>query len=558
METVNNQPVRDHFDKLTIEDGQLVIRNLPPGDFVLAQGDFETTDIRISSGIQTGGLLVSKTRILPLHSPRNPTVATATAENEQLKIQLRDFGPDTRVSVIGKRYRHEDWSAGSGLYPFAPPVPDSLSPGFLACGFLTERRLSDEMRYILDRRSAKTFPGSMLPRPGLLLNRWTEEDLDQGVASDVWTAKKDRASGEPRQRIRKTNGRPTKRDGSSGSELPAVCDFLEMPAAVKFNLTPEADGTLTLPLGDFTGSQFLEITATDAFADDTLILPLPASDTPLRDRRIARPLDPKAHHLATRSAAVLKKGATASIENLLDADWRAFTTLTEAHQFLYGMTADDRVREFVFLTEWPTFDEARKLDLLSQHACHELHLFLARKDKPFFEKHVKPLLAQKPEPQFIDDYLLGRDLKPYLRPYAWQRLNAAEKALLAQALPDARKRIARELSLRWELEAPSPDAETTLFTQTLRGSDLALQDSLGLARRDLRENHRGGVGGSCLHHRKTQAHHHPAHRFRRHHRRGSHRFPAPARRRIRHPGTRSLQEGNQLRDSSTEAIPGWH
>src|SRR5690606_20907910 len=76
-------------------------------------------------------------------------------------------------------------------------------------------------------------------------------------------------------------------------------------------------------------------------------------------------------------------------------------------------------------------------------------------------------------------------LKPYLRPYAWQRLNAAEKALLAQALPDAQKRIARELSLRWELEAPTPDSETTLFTQTLRGSDLALQDSVGLARREL-------------------------------------------------------------------------
>ena len=169
------------------------------------------------------------------------------------------------------------------------------------------------------------------------------------------------------------------------------------------------------------------------------------------------------------------------LPNLLDADWRAFTTLTDAHQFLYGMTADDRLREFVFLTEWPNLTEEKKLELLEKHACHELHLFLARKDKPFFEKYVKPLLAGKPEPQFMDDLLLGRDLTNYLRPYAWQRLNAAEKALLAQALPAARERIVRELSQRWELEAPTPDAETTLFTQTLRGSDLATQDTLGLA-----------------------------------------------------------------------------
>ena len=98
------------------------------------------------------------------------------------------------------------------------------------------------------------------------------------------------------------------------------------------------------------------------------------------------------------------------------------------------------------------------------------------------------MIAQKPEPTFIDDLLLGRDLKPYLRPYAWQRLNAAEKALLSQALPEARERISRELSLRWELEAPEPDVETTLFTQTLRGSDLALRDSLGLAKREINTN----------------------------------------------------------------------
>src|SRR5690606_32783304 len=91
----------------------------------------------------------------------------------------------------------------------------------------------------------------------------------------------------------------------------------------------------------------------------------------------------------------------------------------------------------------------------------------------------------KPEKVFMDDLLLEHDLKGYLRPYAWQRLNAAEKALLARALPEARERVARELSLRWQLEAPSPDMETQLFTQTLKGTDLAMIDSLGLARADV-------------------------------------------------------------------------
>ncbi len=480
LEVIGISPIRDHFDKVSVDGGELVIRNLPPGDFQLTQGS-HSQKIFISSAIEKDGLLVSKSRILPRRAPTQPSVASAKSENDRIAIQLRGHGPNTRVSLIGKRYFHKQTPASLGLFPFPPPLPDFLIPGFTGNEFLTDRRLSDEMRYILDRRLAKTFPGSLLPRPGMLLNRWTQDDLTQESRSGQEGGA---GTSSPRKRrenesIESGNDQPL---SSGGGPESTVCDFLQFPAVVRFDLKPEADGSLKLPLAEFTGCQFIEIFATDAFAYDVHVLPLPANDTPLRDRRIARPLDPQTHFLATRSAAVLQKDAEASIENLLDADWRAFTTLTEAQEFLYGMSGEERLREFAFLPDWPDFSETKKLELLTTHACHEFHLFLARKDTAFFEKYVKPLLAQKPEPTFIDDLLLARDLQPYLRPYAWARLNAAEKALLSQALPAARERISRELSLRWELEAPEPDAETQLFSQTLRGSDLAMLDSLGLAK----------------------------------------------------------------------------
>jgi hypothetical protein len=480
LEMRDEKPIRDHFDKLAIDQGQLVIRDLPPGDYKLTQGDFRTT-LLISAGRERDGLLISTTRILPRHAPNTPTIASATATPDELVIQLRDASPATRVSLVGKRYYQGDWNPGAGLSRFTPPLAGNLRPGFLTCGFLTERRLGDEMRYILDRRAALTFPGSLLPRPGLLLNRWTDEDLKQETltGADGTEGKGEGGQGSGAA----GSAAPSKKaQDNRPSSLATVCDFLKAPAVVHFDLTPAADGSLKLPIASFKDCQFIQIIASDDFADAEFILPLPATDTPLRDRRIARPLDPAAHHHATRNAAALAKGATATIENLLDADWRAFTTLAEAYQFLFGMQPDQRLRDFAFLIDWPELKNERKLELLTTHACHEFHLFLARKDRPFFEKYVKPLLAQKPEPTFIDDLLLERDLTPYLRPYAWQRLNAAEKALLGQAMPGARSRIARELTLRWDLEAPSPDAATTLFTQTLRGTDLATQDSLGLAR----------------------------------------------------------------------------
>jgi|GEM_PF-1480843 len=490
VEMRDHEPVRDHSNKLAIADGQLVIRGLPPGDYELVQERADTT-LTVSGGIASDGLLVSPARILPEHQPAAPTIAEASAENGELVVRLTGHGPATRVSLIGRRYQHLGWDETMALRPFTRPLPAIIRPGFASSGYLTERRLSDEMRYILDRRAARTFPGSMLPRPSLLLNRWTEQDIDQEVVTySEGSGGREETQGSGFGSIA-AYAEPS--DDSEPLNDPVACDFLAVPSVVRIDLQPDVDGVVRLPLADFAGCQFVTVAAVDAGTMAVRELPLPASETPLRDRRIARPFDPQVHFLATRSAAVLAKGAEAAIENLLDADWRAFSTMAEAHLFLYGMTKDERLREFVFLTEWPELDEAKKLDLLAKHACHELHLFLARKDAAFFAAHIKPMLAAKPEPQFIDDLLLGRDLAGYLRPCAWQRLNAAEKALLARAVPDARARIARELDLRWKLEAPEPDQQTLLFTQTLRGSDLAVEDSLGLAKNDLLP---GAVGGT--------------------------------------------------------------
>jgi len=486
VEHVDGKVMRDHFDKLHIEDGRIVIRGLPPGDFEFTQ-DGDDSSISVSSGVERAGLLISPARILPVDDTPQPFIASAALQDGQVSIRIGDHGPGTRIVISGSMFSHDEWYPGEAIHSIIPRLPDGLMPALATSGYLTDRRLDDEIRYIFDRRSQKVFAGSMLPRPGLLLNRWTDKDLDQETrlgedgSEGVKTSAGVRARSIPAPKDRE--------QGDSSPDYPPVLDFLSAPAFLRFDVKPDADGWIRLPLTEIGKARMLNIRVTDRHGEeDSMVLPLQDSEVPLRDRRIARPLDPSAHHLATRSAAVLAKGAEAAIENLLDAEWRAFTTLEEAHQYLYGATNDDRLREFAFLTEWPELEEKKKVELLSAHASHEFHLFLARKDKAFFDKHVKPLLAQKPEKVFMDDLLLERDLKGYLRPYAWQRLNAAEKALLARALPEARERVARELSLRWQLEAPSPDVETHLFTQTLKGTDLSTIDSLGLAKAELGES----------------------------------------------------------------------
>ena len=482
LETRDGTVLRDHFDKLAVENRRLIVRGLPPGDYKLTI-DGHKIAVRVSSGVERDGLLVSSTRLLPRTLPSLPFIAAATEEAGSLVVRVEGATPGTRVSLLGSRFLHS-WDSGEALQPFAPPMPNVLLPGFTGFSFQEASRLGDEMRYILERRAAKTFPGSMLPRPGLLANRWSEDDIVQtrqnpasgggGFGSGSGAGSRGLRAPAPIPESRKT--------GENGG--PSI-DFLAAPSVLRYDLEVGANGTVQVPAADFANCQVIDIVAADPAGRHHLVVPLKATDTPLRDRRLSRPLDAQKYHVGTRRAAALAKGAEASIESVIDADWRAFTTLAEAHQFLFGATGDARLNDFLPLLDWPSLDEKQKLTFLSEHACHELHLFLARKDGDFFNKHVKPMLAEKREPKVIDDILLGRDLSKHLRPFAWQRLNAAEKALLSQAMPQVRERVAAELKQRWELEAPTPEQETILFTQTLRGTDLATEDSLGLARNEV-------------------------------------------------------------------------
>jgi hypothetical protein len=492
LETRGTTVLRDHFDKLAIENRRLVLRGLPPGDFKLSLDGKDLT-LRVSGGAESDGLLVSATRILPRHAPALPFIAAATLEAGSVVVRVEGAAPGTRVSLLGGRYLHS-WDAGEALQPFAPPFPRLLEPGFTGNGYLEDRRLGDEMRYILDRRAAKTFPGSLLPRPGLLVNRWSQQDLAQDEVLPAPPSDGER-EGLSRKQAASEMGSDAPSSRPAGESGSPSLDFLAASSVLRYDLEVGANGQVRVPAADFATCQFIEVIAAAPAGRHHLVLPLAPNDTPLRDRRLARPLDAAKHHVGTRRAAALAKGAEAAIESVIDADWRAFTTLAEAHQFLFGATGDARLNDFLPLLDWPSLDEPAKLAFLSEHACHELHLFLARKDAAFFEKHVKPMLAEKREPTVIDDILLGRDLLKHLRPFAWQRLNAAEKALLAQAMPEARVRVATELKQRWDLEAPTPEQETLLFTQTLRGTDLATEDSLGLARNRLEEGREMATGG---------------------------------------------------------------
>ncbi|HUP81408.1 MAG TPA: hypothetical protein VM260_22850, partial [Pirellula sp.] len=133
--------------------------------------------------------------------------------------------------------------------------------------------------------------------------------------------------------------------------------------------------------------------------------------------------------------------------------------------------------KFECLAGWSSLKQEEKERHYSTLACHELNLFLLVHDRPFFDRVVRPYLANKMQKQFMDDYVLGSDLSKYIPHGKLAQLNAVERILLA-------KRIAGQSgsTKRWmgDLVSSIPvdsAAQSQRFSKGLMSSALLGDDS---------------------------------------------------------------------------------
>ncbi len=475
-------PVADMHKHLSVSNNEIVIRDLPAGDYSLRFSDFTSPlPIHIIDGKKNGAWVSDTTQSLEHSNPMPLHIPKINVKANTLTAQIIGNLPNIHVVAVGSRYFIND--NHFNLFSIHPDNhPARWIHAFLGNEMLNGRTLSDEYRYILERRNARHFPGNMLPRPGLILNRW-KLDFSEGLLDHAQGG----ARGVPmamRKRSKKggtTFGAPAPPSASSSPCL----DFLAHSAVIKVDLKVSPDGTLTLPLKDFNHCQSITLVAATDTDSTTRTIALTPKKLSTRERRLDRNLDPSKHYSGTRATAILTKGASAKIVNVLDADWRAYTSLGHVYDYFHANTADPHLREFILLMQWPKLSDAQRKNAAHLLASHEFHLFAYFKDRQWFNTHIKPILVNKRHRTFIDNYLLGSDLTPYLSPWRYRMLNAAEKALLARSLPAHKSAIIQDLTQFYATRKPNPETETLLFTSALKQNSLALRDRLGFSSLDL-------------------------------------------------------------------------
>ncbi len=471
----------NHAAKITQEGGFLVIKDLTAGDYALRlRGEKRDITIKVSGGKLSAGWYLGSARNLEAKGAATLQMTDVKTDKDFITVKLANVTPFTRVHIAATRFE-----PGNGIFAglggftrfgAGEGVPARL-PNLYAAG----REIGDEYRYILDRRYAKVFPGNMLTRPGLLLNPWEVRDtglqaLEQAAAQLAAATAGGRGEGR-RGGLAETPPPPPLNPGAAETNL----DFLAASAPVLYNLIPDKDGVVKIERKDLGDRQHVQIYAEDLGNAVWQSYALPEAGTKFSDLRLAHALDPAKPFTQKKETTVLAQGQTLTLADILTSEMETYDTLGGVYSLFTTLSHDDNLAKFAWVLQWPKLKDDEKRAKYSEFACHELNFFLARKDAVFFDAVVKPYLANKKDRTFMDDFLLGNELKAYLEPWAYEKLNVVERALLAQRLPGEAANAARSLREKWELIPPDPERMDVLFETGLRGRAMEEGDKDGAA-----------------------------------------------------------------------------
>ncbi len=467
VELAGGAPLRSVDERVRLEDGYVVLAGLEGGDYDLYLPDRAgAIRIQVSAGPREQGWVRGRTRRLELSEEAPLQVTGLATEGDELVIHLGGSGQGTRVHVIAERFLPDrDPAADLWLSPSRRTrrVP-RIAP---TSEYAADRQLPAEYRYVLERSQARIFPGNMLPAPGLILNPWApppSRSRDLGGPSAPGPSREELGGGAGGRYAGRARG--SRKVPSLAPLAFANLDFLARDAVVLTDLSPSG-GELHLPLERLGEGSCITVLALDGDALAEARLYLPPKGISLSDQRLSASLPVEQHYVERRAVEWVPPGGSLALEK--EGELEVFTSLEDIYRYYRAFDASGELARFAFLLHWPTLEPSAQRDLYGRFACHELDLFLKHRDSAFFEEVVRPHLENKRDKDFVDEWLLDRDLRSYLEPWAFGRLNPFEQALLARSREEEGTAIARHLSAEVALH-PTPPALVAQRFQGVLGS----------------------------------------------------------------------------------------
>lgn len=444
----------DRFDLVHVSPGLLELRDLPAGDYVLSlKEQRQEIYLRAVAGEESGQFVLGRTRLLEL-PPLKPAVLTGVeADDKHVTIRLQAASPLTRVHVFASRFVPE-FSSFEHLQGTGIDHLGGLLPAAAESTYLTGRQLGDELRYVLDRKLQPKHPGNMLTRPTLLLNPWAKRETIGGeqlaAAGDDFSPVSPQAPSAPAEKPLQQSS-PIEDKERQVLRLGPNYDFLAEPTVSLLNLVPDQTGTIKLPREQLKSKGYLQVVVVDPVHTTVRQVSLPEQPAAFLDLRLPKSLQPQGHFTLQKQVSIVPANQPFVLADATSSRFEAYDSLGKVFTLYQTLLKDPQFADLAFVTRWPTLKPEEQRTLYSKYACHELNFFLFKKDPRFFQEVIRPYLAHKKDKTFLDLWLLEADIQAFSSPWAYGRLNALERILLAQRQPNEPPVTARHLRDLWRL-----------------------------------------------------------------------------------------------------------
>lgn len=480
LELRNGSYLRDCFKTITYANSYLEIKNLTSGTYELyLKQEKITIHITISAGKQIAQYICSENKIFEKSHTKPIQISSIKTSSNKLTINLENYTKNSRIHVICARfYPSYDWPS---LFSPQTQSPLSVTTTKPSSQYLKERDISEEYKYILERKHMKVYNGNMLPRPSLLLDPW--------AVGKTQTEKQDAASGGEYDGKREMSNRSGGRAAPSQPSSSVVSnpnysniDFIASPSFVKYNLKPQDNGLIELDLPeDDLGGSHIRVLAVDGDFTVFRQFGINFKKAKVNDIRLLdNALESTKHFTEQKQISVVDQNKPFTIQDILTSKFEIYNTLTKVYQLFLTLSGNTILKEFDFIQRWNLLKFEEKCEKYSKYACHELSFFIYKKDSPFFESVVAPYLKNKKEKQFMDYWLLNYDMRFFLQPNEFSKLNIAEKLLLASRIPQEGTEIEASLKDLFETLPTTTDNFEQIFKTALSGRSLETTDLLGI------------------------------------------------------------------------------
>jgi hypothetical protein len=439
--------LNDAFNSFSKQGDNFVFKFAAPGLYIftyLPQGlSVEITVLEGQRWSYSSNFIVEPQRLTKMISDLSyMSVSNKSFQDGKLKFKINCNNPSKlKAHILGFSFYPRHFGNMHNIARKMCPhyARETFGFPYTENSYLSEKLLSDEISYVLNRKIKPSHIGNTLEKPPVLLKRHFNKDTNMDEE------KLQTGQDFQNKNLAQNKGAFMKADKAKLSMPPPrtfrvsrMSDFLSTEGLVLANIKANEKGEFEVAIPNWASYSTFRILVSDVMSSASFDIPLDPNNLAVADVRLGVSKQEGNIYGASRFAQTAVSSQTLQVSDIQATDSVIVDNLETVFQILRVLSQytskghSIELDKWKFLVKWDTLPLQQKLKHYDEFCSHELHVFLYFRDRAFFDSHVKKFISSKSKLDTLDLIFLNRqnDARQYLDFKKFSSLTPIEIAML--------------------------------------------------------------------------------------------------------------------------------